>query len=236
MPLFLMSNNRKLGGLKALVLGLGGAAALGLSGCREMSDGEVVSIGAVMLGAGSNTRAGAMLRAGGSTLADLEAARLSQPQVNVTVVNPSYPSTLAGGEVVTQQQPVVEYRNPISGGKTEYSVAFNYWLDEDEDNSIKISEFKGISNNFDLSREKQISFATYVENKIGKKGQLYIYNSENQLILQKESDTTAGGPNWIFKSAFTSDELRNAGASGRCLINWKVDDKVSDAYYVNFTK
>ncbi|MDP1695303.1 MAG: hypothetical protein Q8L29_00115 [archaeon] len=154
---------------------------------------------------------------------NLAAAELGRTQVNVNV-NPQN----------NQQQAGQPYRNPISGGRTSYSVAFNYYEDSNRDGINELTEMKGISDRFDLAKEKTISFASAFDNMKGKIGMMRLYDSEGRLI--KESGRLIEGNNWVIDNlGFDANELRKAGANGRCVVNWAVDGKVVDAYYVTFT-
>lgn len=152
---------------------------------------------------------------------DLAAAELGKTQVNVNV-NPQ-----------NNQQTEQPYRNPISGGRTPYSVAFNCFEDSDGDKACSPHELKGANNIFDVSNENVIRFGGFFENMKGKSVKNVLYDSKGGFVMESKGILIKENK-CILEIGIDSRKIKESELRGKCLVNWVADGDVVDAYHVTF--
>ena len=171
---------------------------------------------------------------------DQAAAIRSREDVNVNVnVNNQQPNVNNQIQKQPQEKP---YVNPISGGKTPYSMAFIYRDDKKKDGNVYLDDLIGAGKSFDLSMLKRFSLATYVENQKGKCLDFYIYDSDSKPVGIESFEITRNDFVWYldFDAEKFAKVLKARGKMGNFTINWRVREKeepkekgkIYDAYEV----
>jgi len=117
-------------------------------------------------------------------------------------------------------------------GDRRFSTAFNYWYDEDGSGKYSLSELKGVKDVFSLSNEKQVIFCTNVKGCAGNDVDFYLYDNNDQPLAHQVQ--RIGGNNALGLITYDMQTLKEIGARGRCLVNWRVNGKVIDIYQVTF--
>ncbi len=153
------------------------------------------------------------------------------------------------GKIRNRKEP---YVNPTSGGKTRYSTACNGAEDCNHNNILEPNELRS-RDTFNLSNEKIIAFVTgpmewreKLPSSIDSI-EVRIYNPTGELLTRKRKENartliTRWGDkiirdfNYVELFEYLPEELKKAGAKGRCTIEFYVGDTKTDSYKVNFTE
>lgn len=233
---------------KSLALaGLVGIIGIAGEGCDTLdnafSTGSGYNINAAIAGANANIQAqqgnaraanawgalGNILEGESQHQYRMEEAQESKSQVNINIQQ-------------NQEQP--QQQQKVSYGATGYSTAFLYFKDKDGDGEYSSpAELEGANKSFSLSNVNAVKFASRVQGYAGGSVNMYLYlksNMSGEII--SESWVHMGYDNAMVTFTLTSEKLRNAGANGKCFVNFRVKKEsdpepygiIYDGYPVNF--